>query len=121
MKDFDIVKKVKPQYNENGALRAFKGFLRNWTCRGFQYEVGKSYHQDGKIKCCENGFHACINLLDVFNYYYGQLDTLHFAEVELSGEMDFNGKDSKVAASDIKIVRELTVQEMFDIYNKMKK
>jgi hypothetical protein len=116
---FEGIKKVKPQYKENGALRAFKGFLSDWTCRDFQYEVGKSFHQEGEIKCCENGFHACTNPLDVFNYYNGHLDELRFAEVELSGEMHKNF--DKVAASDIKIVRELTVQELFEIYNNMEK
>ena len=112
------VKKVKPQYN-NGKLRAFKAFFHDWTCRNFKYEVGKSYHQDGKIQCCENGFHACPSPLDIFDYYYGNLDKLHFAEVELSGTMDF--EDDKIAASDIKIVRELSASELAEIYNSMEK
>ena len=120
---FDKIKKIKPQYKSNGTLRAYKGFnkgfLSDWTCRGFKYEIGKSYHQDGKIKCCENGFHACPNPLDVFNYYRGILNGLHFAEVELSGEMDWV-KD-KVAASDIRIIRELTASELAEIYNNMEK
>lgn len=110
---------VKPQHNANGTLRAFKAFFKDWTCRGYQYKVGESYHQDGTIICCCNGFHACTNPMDIFNYYYGNLDSLHFAEVELSGEMD---KDfDKVAASDIRIVRELTISELAEIYNSMEK
>ena len=115
---FDV-KGVKPQYNSNGTLRAFKAFFHDWTCRNFQYEVGKSYHQDGDINCCLNGFHACPNPLDVFNYYHGRLYALHFAEVELSGEMDW--EFDKVAASDIRIVRELTISELAEIYNSMEK
>ena len=118
---FCDIAKVKPQCNANGTLRAFKAFNADWKCRDFQYEVEKSYHQDGKIECCCNGFHACTNPLDVFNYYSGELRDLRFAEVEMSGEMDFNEYDSKVAASDIKVVRELSVQELFNIYNKMEK
>ena len=116
---FEGIKKVKPQYKSNGTLRAFKGFHSDWTCRGFKYKIGKSYHQDGNIKCCENGFHACPNPLDVFNYYNGKLNNLRFAEVELSGEMDW--KEDKVAASDIRIVRELTLSELAEIYNSMEK
>jgi hypothetical protein len=112
---------IKPLYNEKGNLRVFKSFNADWICRGFQYKVGKSYHQDGKIYCCENGFHACTNPLSVFDYYHGELSGIHFAEVELSGEISFAVTCDKVAASDIKIVRELTVQELCDIYNKMKK
>ena len=117
---FEGIKKVKPQYKENGALRAFKAFNKNWTCKYyFQYEVGKSYHQNGKIICCSNGFHACTNPLNVFGYYYGNLNSLRFAEVELSGEM--HKYCDKVAASDINIVRELTVQDLCEIYNSMEK
>jgi hypothetical protein len=69
--------------------------------------------------CCKNGFHACPNPLDVFNYYSGDLSKLHFCEVELSGEMDWFG--DKYAASDIRIIRELSVKELADIYNSMEK
>lgn len=116
---FRYIKNVKPQYKSNGVLRAFKAFRGDWTCRRFQYAVGKSYHQDGKIECCENGFHACPNPLSVFNYYYGDLRYLRFAEVELSNEM--SASIDKVAASDIKIVRELTASELVEIYNSMEK
>lgn len=118
---FEGINKVKSQYNENGALRAFKAFNKDWTCRNFQYEVGKSYHQDGNIKCCVNGFHACTNPLDVFNYYWGNLNGLHFAEVELSGVLDWGYSNYNTAASDIRIIRELLVQELFEIYNNMEK
>lgn len=115
---FDCIKNVKPQYT-NGKLRAFKAFNYDWTCRDFQYKIGESFHQDGKIKCCWKGFHACPNPLEVFNHYDGELSGLRFAEVELSGNMDWD--DDKVAASDIKIVRELSVSELAKIYNSMEK
>ena len=111
--------KVKPQYNAEGKLRAFKAFNADWSCLGFKYAVGKSFHQDGIIRCCCNGFHACPNPLDVFNHYSGYLNKLRFAEVELSGKMD--SENEKVAASDIRIVRELTVSELAKIYNAMEK
>ena len=110
---------VKPQYNANGSLRAFKAFSKGWTCRDFQYEIGKSYHQDGEIECCWNGFHTCPNPLMVFNHYWGDVNDRRFAEVELSGKMDW--EDDKVAASDIKIVRELFVNDLAEIYNSMEK
>jgi hypothetical protein len=57
----------------------------------------------------------------VFTYYYGDLNKLRFAEVELSGTVDMDWVDDKVAASDIKIVRELTLQDLVKIYNSMEK
>lgn len=114
---FKGIAKVKPQYNTKGKLRAFKAFNADWTCRGFKYEVGKKYHQNGEIECCHKGFHACPNPLDVFNYYWGKLSRIRFAEVELSGEKDWS--DDKVAASDIKIIKEVSYEDLFNEFNRI--
>ena len=48
----------------------YKGFTRNLTCRGFQYQVGKTYVMDSKdIELCKSGFHFCLFPNDVFHYY----------------------------------------------------
>lgn len=47
---------------------AYKGMNADMTCRGKQYEVGKTYHED-KADCCHAGMHACENPLDVLHYY----------------------------------------------------
>ena len=63
-------------------MRAFKGFNKDLTCRGYQYEEGKEFHTE-RAECCDTGFHACEYPLDCFGYY----DPAHsvFHEVELSG------------------------------------
>jgi hypothetical protein len=64
-------------------ITAFKGFDENWQCRGFQYEIGKTYKHDGEVEACSSGFHSCLNPFDVLNYYDV---TSKFAIVELNGE-----------------------------------
>lgn len=99
--------------SEEKTIKAYKAFNKDMTCNGFQYEVGKEYNMDGKIECCRRGFHACELPADVFKYYeiYGS----RFAEVELSGITDWHeGYDSKICASRIKIVKELTLSEMVE-------
>ena len=87
-------------------MKAFKGFNKDLTCRGYQYEEGKEFHTE-KAECCDTGFHACEYPLDCFGYY----DPAHsvFHEVELSGEMDKSGDNTKVCATDIKIGARISI------------
>ena len=85
---------------------SYKGFDSSLRCRGFQYEVGKDYEQEGNINCCEKGFHACEFPLEVFNYY-APGENSRYCTVTQSGEMDKNEDDSKVASSKIHIETEI--------------
>lgn len=87
-------------------MRAFKGSNKDLTCRGYQYEEGKEFHTE-RAECWDTGFHACEYPLDCFGYY----DPAHsvFHEVELSGEMDKSGDNTKVCATDIKIGARLSI------------
>ncbi|BFK94362.1 DUF7666 domain-containing protein [Blautia producta] len=81
-------------------MKAYKGFKNDMTCRGFQYEEGKEYHE-GRAECCDTGFHACEYPLDCFQYYEPADSVYH--EVEQTGDIDKSEGDSKVAPTEIKI------------------
>ena len=87
-------------------MKAFKGFNKDLTCRGFQYEEGKDFHTE-RAECCEEGFHACEYPLDCFGYYNPAQSVFH--EVELSGDMDRRSDDTKVCATDIKIGARISI------------
>lgn len=88
-------------------MKAYKGFRRDMTCRGFQYETGETYETD-KAKCCGTGFHACENPMDCL-YYYDPYHGSVYHEVEMEGDFDRDGCGTKVAATKITIGARLTI------------
>ena len=90
---------------KDNIIRGFKGFDKDLKCRGFQYEIGKDYEQEGEVKCCERGFHFCENPFDVFRYY--SPSDSRYCEVEGDGNSDKANDDSKVATSHIHISAEI--------------
>ena len=98
--------------NKENAIFAYKGFDENFCCRDFQYEVGKEYHITGDLKICKNGFHACKDLMNTFNYY--QMGNSRFAIVKLWGDVLYG--DDKMCASDIEIVEELPLKDIVKRY-----
>lgn len=118
---------------------AFKGFKHDLSCRGFQYEIGKTYVFDGPPIKCLQGFHYCTSLRDVFVYYprytyitnYQAWYDNHFnlcripnryCIVEVLGDVDDNQstsyEDTKGVTNKIRIVKELSQDEIDDLLNK---
>lgn len=120
---------------------AYKGFDKDLTCRGFQYEIGKTYTMVGSPEICKRGFHFCRKLIDVLGYYpttfllddylhapYDDYTNLYptrmrtgnrYCVVEVIGEIDWDDRyDSKGVTNQIKIVRELTKEEFNEITSK---
>lgn len=90
--------------------KLYKGFDKDLKCRDFQYEIGKEYTHAGKVKCCESGFHACENPMDVLEYYPPN-KTTRFCEVEGDGQEDKDG--NKSCFERIKIVAEIGLTGLF--------
>ena len=105
-----IAKKDDTPHETPVVLHTIKGFERDLSCRGFKFEVGKSYSVSGEIECCSNGFHACENPLDVLSHYPASTSVFH--EVEQSGEIARHDVDSKIASATITIGVEISLNDL---------
>ena len=104
--------------NRMETIRTIKGFDHEFKCRGFKYEVGKTYTANGKIELCSNGFHAIrndINPLVVLEYYepvrIGKPS--RYCIVDCSGDIEY-GED-KLCCSKIMIVEEITLEKLHEL------
>lgn len=93
---------------------AYKGFHKDLTCtmgKGrFQYIPGE-WHEEDEANCGENGFHATDNPLDVL-FYYNAADDRFFI-VDVRGNIDEDGTNSRISAPKIKLVKELTRDQLY--------
>ena len=102
---------------------AYKAMDKNMQCRGKQYEVGKTYHED-KADCRHAGMHACENPLDVL-HYYPLKDSPRFFEVECGGNVDKSGEGSKLACTELTVKGEVNFAGLVKatvnaVFNRMK-
>ena len=97
-------------------MEGYKVFEHDWTCRGFQYEVGKTFEEDVTPSCCNRGFHFCKELKDCFNYYPFNPDN-KVAKVIALGEIDEESDDSKCCTNKIQIVEEISWEDVLRMVN----
>ena len=95
-------------------MKGYKVFNPDFTCRGFQYEVGKTYEEDVVPDVCKVGFHFCQKLADCFGCYDFNPNN-KVAEIEALGEIDED--DNKCCTNKITIVQEITWQEVLEMVN----
>ena len=99
-------------------MKGYKGFDKNFRCRGFQFKVGETYKIDGEIKICERGFHFCDEPLAVFEYY--EPANSRFALVEATGDIVADGKH-KFCTNELVIIKEITLDELIKSATNFKK
>ena len=101
-------------------ITGYKAFNKDWTCRGFQYEVGKTFTMKEKPECCNQGFHFCTNVADCFKYYANDPELTKIALVEALGDIDKEEEDSKCCTNKIKIVKEISFTDAYELGNQGK-
>lgn len=91
---------------------AYKGFNKDLACTMgngvFQYEVGRTYTED-QAKCAKTGFHCVEEPIEVLAWYRSK--DSRYCAVEALGDINEDGND-RISCTGIKILRELTLQEL---------
>jgi hypothetical protein len=95
-------------------MNGYKVFNPDFTCRDFQYEVGKTYEMELNPDVCNRGFHFCKRAIDCFGYY--SFDPANkVAEIIALGAVAEKG--DKCATNKIQIVREIPWGELLNLVN----
>lgn len=96
-------------------MLGYKAFHSDWTCREFQYEVGKTYRMNDTPECCKTGFHFCKKIVDCFTYYEFSPKN-KFALVESRGVVVTND-NKKFATNILKILKEISWEDVLKLIN----
>ena len=93
-------------------ITGYKGFDKNFKCRDFQYEVGKTFSVQSAV-LCEQGLHFCLNPFDVLDFYH--ITDSRFAIVSTDAEVFGGDDDSKRVTTKLTIEKELSINDFIKI------
>jgi hypothetical protein len=91
--------------------KGYKAFDKDLKCRGFQFEVGKTYEIKEDLMLCSSGFHFCEKLENVYGYYPREADT-RICEIEAVGKIQ--KEDDKSCTNKIRVVKEIVDKELIN-------
>lgn len=89
---------------------AYKGFRPGLICRGYQFVMG--LNTTAEANCRANGFHCAENPLDCLSYY-GDMEHSEYCLVQPGGDIDEDEDDSKIACTELTIIKKLEREEFF--------
>lgn len=89
---------------------AYKGFAPGLVCRGYQFQMGLNVTD--KANCAASGFHCAENPLDCLSYY-SDMDRSEYYIVDAGGDIDEDGNDTKIACTELTIIKRLTREDFF--------
>jgi len=89
---------------------AYKAFETGLICRGYQFVMGLNITEEAN--CVRNGFHSAENPLDCLSYY-PNMDKSEYCVVDARGDINEDGRDSKIASTELFIIKKLSREEFF--------
>ena len=89
---------------------AYKAFEPGLVCRGYQFKMGLNVTD--KANCAQNGFHSAENPLDCLNYYHN-MDASEYYLVDVGGDIDEDGHDTRVSCTELRIIKKLSKRDFF--------
>ena len=89
---------------------AYKGFGPGMVCLGYQFTMGLNVTE--KANCAQNGFHCAEDPLDCLSYY-SDMERSEYYLVDAGGDVDEDERDSKIACTELTVIKKLTREEFF--------
>ena len=89
----------------------FKATDPDMRCQGMQFEMGTVHRHDSKLEMCESGFHFCLQLKDVHEYYSFLISRVFIVQYGMNHQYD----NTKGVTDEIVFLREITgeaIQEL---------
>lgn len=105
---------------KNEPVIGYKAFTKALQCRGYQFAIGKEYHHKGPIQLCAKGFHFCSSVDKVFDFAPYELNpqTTRVCSVLAWGNVQEDTRSGKYVASNIRVIRELSIQQVLSAANR---
>lgn len=97
--------------------KAFDITEQGLVCRDYLFKENEWSEEIEEIMPCENGYHYCTNLFEIFNYYSGALDkdiAIYICEV---GYKIIKTSTSKCVTNKIKPIKRLGREDIIRILN----
>lgn len=88
----------------------YKAFDNDLSCRGYKFEIGKTFTIKGRPEMCRRGFHCCLTAMDCLRYYAYPLRLCEVSVGDISETVD-----DKTVTSYITIIREITGDEFNEL------
>ncbi len=90
----------------------YKAFEPGFVCRGVQFAPPGELNVTDAANCRKNGWHTAENPADCLSYY-PNIQRSWYCLVGIGGDMDEDASDSKITATELTILRRLTLPEYF--------